>query len=148
MSSVALTLVHASFQTLTGVLSGSVVDTVFPEPKPIKSGTDLLETAAEVLLQFTADALLTAAVVKFLINLDLDKQDPTAGFAFVNSMLISQPNLNAKVSTLSSRLKAIMSAESSWAIQEVESGVDELVTINGSARPNTLKNKTLAKLMA
>lgn len=147
MSSVALTLVHASFQTITGVLSGTVVDSVFPDPKPIKTGTDVLETSAEIVLQFCADALLTAAIVKFLINLDLDKQDPTAGFAFVNSLLISQPNLNAKVSTLSARLRAIIMAEKAWAIEEID-GMTDLVTINGSARSNSLKNKTKAKLMA
>lgn len=147
MSSVAYTLIHAGFQTITGVLSGTVIDTVFPEPKPIKSGTDVLETSAEVLLQFSADALLTAAMVKVLITLDLDMQDPTSGFAFVNALILSQPNLNTKLSTLSSRLRAILLADKAWAIQEID-GVSDLVAINGSARPNSMKNKTLAKLMA
>lgn len=139
-SKISLTLVHSAGQLIAGVTTGSLIDAVFPEPLEANNTSTLLETAAEVIVQVAADALVSAAVIRMLMNLDLDKQDPTNAFGFTIGLIDSQPNLRTKIQTLSTALRSLILGDIAWATDTATGGAKKNVVHGQGYVSNTRGN--------
>jgi hypothetical protein len=64
-----------------------------------RTNDNILQVATEIVLQISADVLVTAGLMDYLNNtLDVDQYDPANGFAYILGLLQSQPHLMAKIS--------------------------------------------------
>ena len=105
MSDIAKTVVHSTAQISLALVSGSLIDYVFPDPG-VDTGSDdvlaFLRNSAEVVLQTSANALLAALVMKTIRSMEKGGAgDPAEGFAFFAASLAAQPKWLAKVDRLS-----------------------------------------------
>lgn len=146
MSSITLALVHSASQLMTGVATGALVDAVFPDPVPASTTSNLLETAAEVVVQVAADALVTAAMIRVLMSLDLDKQDPTNAFGFMLGLIESQTNLRIKISMLSSSLRSLILGDIAWGTRALDGGNKNAKQSGASAATQATEYNTMMKL--
>jgi hypothetical protein len=96
---------HAAVQAVTGIVFGTMLDTVFPDiAQELDAGQSLDSTrgmtmlGASTLAQLTANAYLFTAGDNVLnSSIILGGQDPSGGIVFMLSMMWVQPKLEMKV---------------------------------------------------
>lgn len=103
--SVSTLIKHAAVQAVTGIVFGTMLDTVFPEiaeeldaGESLDSNRGMLMLGGSTLAQLTANAYLFTAGDNMLnSSIILGGQDPSGGVVFMMTMLWVQPKLAMKV---------------------------------------------------
>lgn len=103
MNQIPAVFMHTTAQLAAGIVVGTVVDGVFPEPcAPIRSGDwkSFMVLAVEVSGQLLVDGLFTWAMMDAISKLPFEMQDKTMGEVYALSLMHSQPKLQVKMNRL------------------------------------------------
>ena len=101
MSSVSKSIIHGTVQTAAGVVVGSALDFVFPDPPQRYDGPDdFIVGAVEVAAQAVANSMVTGGVMSTLLEMDAATSDPGMGMSYVVFSFMAQDKLRRKVSLL------------------------------------------------
>ena len=107
MAGVTLAAAHSSIQFVAGSAIGGLLDTLFPRiEERLGTQEDLLMNFVEVIAQISLGGVVTAGVIAFLDQtLAIENQDPTNGIGYTLGVIYSQPNLIAKIQSLSAAIR-------------------------------------------
>lgn len=100
MNQIPVVFLHTTTQVAAGLVVGTIVDGVFPEPSgPIKSGDwkSFIVCTAEVSAQLIVDGLVTVAYTDAMLRMPAEMQDRTMGTAYMLTLMHAQPKLTVKM---------------------------------------------------
>ena len=134
-------------QTILGFGSGTFLDSIFPEPRPITSTTKAVIVAIEVTTQALVDALVIALYndLTFRKGFGKSSEDPTKGLGIIATMLFSQTKMGLKVISLKDFVKAKFRELDQEPVRmnpgETSSVVVPTETFNDSDAPNPFEEE-------
>lgn len=123
MNQIPAVFLHTSTQLVTGLVVGTIVDGVFPEPcGAIRTGDwkAAVVVGAEIAGQLIVDGLVTVALLDSMRALPPSMQDSTMGATHSWVMMYSQPKLSRKMGNLGSYARELFAHVLGTAPSEIQ----------------------------